>query len=96
MAYTKEEYRKWLSSKPAEYRAELRDKKVQRSAQWYRENKKQHNQVCRRNEGRWYKENHERERAKDSVRYARGHGQPWARMPVFYSFAKEAIELWLN
>lgn len=84
MSYTKEQYKEWLSSKPAEYRAELRDKKVQRSAQWYRENKKQHNQVCRRNAGRWYKENRERKRAKDSVRYARRHGQPWARLPVFY------------
>ena len=92
MSYTKEEYKKWLSSKPAEYRAELRDKKVQRSAQWYRENKKQHNQVCRRNQKRWYEENHERERAKHSVRYARSHGQPWARMPAFYSFAKEEQE----
>lgn len=90
MSYTKEEYRKWPSSKPAEYRAELRDKKVQRSAQWYRENKKQHNQVCRRNMGRWYKENHEMVCAKISVWYARRHGQPWARMPAFYPFEDSA------
>lgn len=94
MSYTKEEYREWLSSKPAEYRAELRDKKAQWSARWHRENKTRHNQVCRLNQRRWYKENREMDLAKDSVQYARRHGQPWARMPAFYS--KGVIELWPN
>lgn len=85
MSYTKEDYKRWLSSKSAEYRAELRDRKVQRSAKWYRENKEQHYLVCRRNKGRWCKENREMYLAKMVLRYARKHGQPWARMPVFYS-----------